>query len=115
MDDFLNQVLLGNTIERYLIVLGGILLGILVVKALKRTVFRKIKRVFDKTQNNIDNYIFERFEQFLIPVIYFSIIYLGIYMLDISIRVINIVDVEFIVFVIYFRFCLITIILFLCF
>lgn len=111
MDDFLNQVLLGNTIERYLIVLGGILLGILVVKALKRTVFRKIKRVFDKTQNNIDNYIFERFEQFLIPVIYFSIIYWGIKMLDLSIRVHNIVEVAFIVFVTYFSIRLISSIL----
>src|SRR5690625_3485264 len=111
MDDFLNQVLLGNTIERYLIVLGGILLGILVVKALKRTVFRKIKRVFDKTQNNIDNYIFERFEQFLIPVIYFSIIYWGIHMLDLSILLHNIVELSFIVFLTYFRIRLISSIL----
>lgn len=111
MDDFINQVFLGNTVERYLIVLGGILLGILVVKALKRTVFKKLKSVFDKTQNNIDNYIFEHFEQFLIPVIYFSIIYWGIKTLDLSIRVHNIVEVAFIVFVTYFTIRLVSSIL----
>src|SRR5690554_222295 len=111
MDDFINQVFLGNTVERYLIVLGGILLGILVVKALKRTVFKKLKSVFDKTQNNIDNYIFEHFEQFLILVIYFSIIYWGIKTLDLSIRVHNIVEVAFIVFVTYFTIRLVSSIL----
>lgn len=102
MEDFLNQVFLGNTVERYLIVTGAILLGILLVKILKRSVFQRIKLALDRTKNNIDNYIFDHFEKFLIPVVYFSLIYGGVKMLDLSFRVRNAVEVAFIVFVTYF-------------
>lgn len=111
MEDFLNQVILGNTVERWLIAAGIIIFGILLVKLLKRSVFIRLKALFERTQNNIDNFIFEKFEEFVVPVIYFVIIYWGIRTLDLHLQVRSILEVAFIVIVTYFAIRLISSIL----
>lgn len=102
MEDFLNQVFLGNTVERWLIAAGIIIFGMLLVKLLKGSVFTRLKSLSERTQNNIDNFVLEKFEEFVIPAIYFLIVYWGILSLDLHIQVQNIVEVAFIVVVTYF-------------
>src|SRR5690625_1879552 len=108
MEDFLNQVFLGNTVERWLIAAGIIIFGMLLVKLLKGSVFTRLKSLSERTQNNIDNFVLEKFEEFVIPAIYFLIVYWGILSLDLHIQVQNIVEVAFIVVVTYFAIRLIS-------
>lgn len=102
MEAFLDQVYLGNSTEQYLWVLGGILLGILLVKVFKRFVLRKIEKWIGATENNIDDYVFESFNRFVVPIIYFGIIYWGVQTLNLSNTVASTLEVAFIVIFTYF-------------
>src|SRR5690625_6053931 len=108
MENFLNQVIIGNCVERWLIAAGIIIFGMLLVKLLKGSVFTRLKSLSERTQNNIDNFVLEKFEEFVIPAIYFLIVYWGILSLDLHIQVQNIVEIAFIVVVTYFALRLIS-------
>src|SRR5690625_3441619 len=87
MEDILNQVILGNTVENWLIAAGIIIFGILLITLLKRSVLTRLKSLFERTQNNIDNFILEKIEEYVVPAIYFLIIYWGIRTLDLSAQI----------------------------
>lgn len=108
MDSFLNQAYLGNTVQEYLFVLGGILLGMFIVQIFKRIVLRRIEKLTSSTETDIDDYIFESFDRFVIPIIYFSIIYMAVQTLNLSGYVENAIEVAFIVFITYFSIRLIS-------
>lgn len=102
MEDILNQVILGNTVENWLIAAGIIIFGILLITLLKRSVLTRLKSLFERTQNNIDNFILEKIEEYVVPAIYFLIIYWGIRTLDLSAQIRSILDVAFLVIITYF-------------
>ena len=102
MEDILNQVILGDTVENWLIAAGIIIFGILLITLLKRSVLTRLKSLFERTQNNIDNFILEKIEEYVVPAIYFLIIYWGIRTLDLSAQIRSILDVAFLVIITYF-------------
>lgn len=102
MESFLEQNFVGNTVQEYLMVLGGIILGILLVKIFKRFVLRRIEKWIGSTENDIDDYVFESFDKFVIPIIYFSIIYAAVGTLNLSNYVSNSIDAAYIVILTYF-------------
>lgn len=102
MESFLEHNFVGNTVQEYLMVLGGIILGILLVKIFKRFVLRRIEKWIGSTENDIDDYVFESFDKFVIPIIYFSIIYAAVGTLNLSNYVSNSIDAAYIVILTYF-------------
>lgn len=102
MDSFLDQNFIGNTVQEYLLVLGGILLGIFLVKMIKRVVLRRVEKWIGSTETDIDDYLFESFDKFIIPIIYFSIIYVAVQTLNLSGYVENAIEGAFIVIITYF-------------
>lgn len=102
MESFLENEYFGNTLQEYLIALGGILLGIILVKAFKRIVIKRLSKVFAKTENNIDDFLLTNFARFIIPIVYFTIIYLGLKSLDWSDRLTSVFENVYIVIVTYY-------------
>lgn len=102
MESFLDQNFIGNTVQQYLLVLGGIILGIFLVKIFKRFVLRRIEKWIGATENDIDDYVFESFNKFVIPIIYFSIIYAAVMTLNLSNYVSNAIEAAYIVILTYF-------------
>lgn len=102
MESFLDQSYIGNTVQEYLLVLGAILLGILLVKMVKRFVLRRIEKWIGSTETDIDDYLFESFNKFVVPIIYFSIIYTAVRTLNLSSFVENSIEAAFIVITTYF-------------
>ena len=102
MDSFLDQSFIGNTMQEYLLVLGAIILGILIVKIFKRFVLKRIEKWTSTTENDIDDYVFESFDKFVIPIIYFSIIYAAVRTLNLSSYVSNAIEAAYIVILTYF-------------
>lgn len=102
MDSFLDQSFVGNTVQEYLLVLGGILLGILIVNIFKQLILRRIEKLIGSTETEIDDYIFESFNRFVIPIIYFSIIYTAVQTLNLGENVASAIEVAFIVVITYF-------------
>jgi small-conductance mechanosensitive channel len=97
MTDLLDQEYLGNTVQQYLIVLGVIILGLLLVKLFKKLVLKRIKKVVAKTKTSIDDFIVDSVDQFIIPIINFTIIYGGLKTLVWPPRILNILEVVFVV------------------
>lgn len=102
MESFFNHSFIGNTVQEYLFVLGGILLGILLVKLVKRFVLNRIEKWIGATETDIDDYVFESFDKFVIPIIYFSIIYAAVRTLNLSEYVSNAIEAAYIVIFTYF-------------
>lgn len=80
--EFLDQVYWDNSVREYLIVLATILLGILIVNIFKRIVLIRLKKLAEKTTGNLDDYIVESVEKFVVPAVYFTIIYSALLSLD---------------------------------
>lgn len=87
MEDFLDEQYWNNTVQDYLIVLATILLGMIIVKLFKRTILNRLKKLAEKTAGNLDDYIVESIENYIIPAIYFTIIYSGILSLELPDKV----------------------------
>jgi len=84
LDEYLTQELWNNTTKDYLMAMGFIIVGILIVRVFKKTLLKKIKKLTEKTTTNFDDYLVEAIEKFVIPAIYISIVFTGIKTLTIS-------------------------------
>src|SRR5690606_25110039 len=70
MNEILERSFLNNTIYNYLIAIGIILVGALIIKIFKGPVLNKIKALTAKTNTNIDDYIINSIDRFGIPALY---------------------------------------------
>lgn len=90
MSDILEQTYFHNTIQDYLIVFGSIVIGLLLVRSLKKLVLKKVKGWTQHTQNHFDDHIIESIERFGVPALYLVIIYFGITSLTLTEKAENI-------------------------
>lgn len=102
MDEFWNQEFWHNSVREYLIVVGFILLGIFLVRIFKRTILEQVRKLTDKTKTNIDNYFVESVEKYVIPAVYFSIIYSGLRYLNLPPKVVAALSVAYTVIITYY-------------
>lgn len=84
IQEYLTQEFWNNTVQDYLLALGFILLGIGIVKLFKRSLLQRIKKLTEKTDTNLDDYLFEIIERFVLPAVYLSIFFWGIQTLTLS-------------------------------
>ena len=103
MNDFLYQIFYGNTVLRYIVVAGIILIGFLILKVIKRLLFKALKR-WSKNAKKIVILLLEVADQTVLPLLYVSLLYTSISILNMpeNIRKIvnNIMMVVFVFFVI---------------
>ncbi len=111
METFLDQEYFGNSLQTYLIVLGCILGGLLLVAAFKKIVLKRIQKAVSKTTSQIDDFIVENVGKFLIPIVYFTVIYVGLKSLVWPDRIADILEVVFVVIMTYYAIRLISSIL----
>jgi small-conductance mechanosensitive channel len=84
MDEILDQAYYNNTIREYLIALGAICAGVLVVFALKRFLIHRLLAWAAKTPGKWDDFLVESFSAFGVPAIQWIIVYWGLHLLHIS-------------------------------
>lgn len=88
MMDQLNEILgksyFNNTVLDYLIALGIIILGLIVVNVFKRIFLRRIESWTAGTNTHADDFVIERIERFGIPALYLFVVYSGINYLELS-------------------------------
>ncbi len=78
LNDILERVYFENTLFDYLVSLGIIIAGFVIVALFKRVMFQRIKHWTAKTVTNFDDYIVESIERFGIPALYVTIVYVGL-------------------------------------
>ncbi|EPR67524.1 mechanosensitive ion channel family protein [Cyclobacterium qasimii] len=92
LDKYLTQEFWNNTTKDYLIAIGFIVIGILIVRVFKKTLLTKIKKLTKRTDTHFDDYLVEAIEKFVIPALYISIVFFGIKTLTISDNFRNIIS-----------------------
>lgn len=78
MNEILERIYFQNTVLDYLIALGMIVLGILLIKAFKKVILSRIRRWTESTQTSVDSFVVEHIDRFGVPALYFAAIYAGL-------------------------------------
>lgn len=102
MDDILNRVYYHNTVQDYLIALGIIVGGILLLRIIKGILLNRLKKWTDRTPSNVDNLIVTSVEKFALPALNFFMVYLGVNYLSLSEKATQVVNVAVAVLITYF-------------
>ncbi|HMV11192.1 MAG TPA: mechanosensitive ion channel family protein [Cyclobacteriaceae bacterium] len=101
-EEFLSREFWGNTMQAYLIALGVILVGLIVVRIFKRVILNKLQQWAIQSHTRIDDMIVRGLERFGLPIISFAIIYWAINSLELSAKAEKIVDIATAVVIAYF-------------
>jgi small-conductance mechanosensitive channel len=86
MEDLFSRQFLGNTVLDYLIALGIIVVGLILVRAFRTIFIRRMKGWAQRTETKADDYIIEGIQQFGVPAFYYFILYNGISYLNLSLK-----------------------------
>ncbi|MFB3056809.1 MAG: hypothetical protein ACE1ZQ_06560, partial [Ignavibacteriaceae bacterium] len=108
MEEFLNQIYFGNTIQKYIVAIGIFVLVIIVVKVFRLIVLRRLKKWAEKTKTTIDDFILVGIKKSVIPIIYYGAIFLSVRSLNLSDSARSILDILSIIVVTFFIIRLIT-------
>jgi small-conductance mechanosensitive channel len=81
---WLKTVVLGNTVQAYLLSAFAIVAGILVVWILDKTFVRGLKRLTRHTDSTFDDFLIEKGEKFVLPALYVIVAFFGLRMLALN-------------------------------
>lgn len=78
MNNWWNQLFLGNSISDWAIAIGIIIGGFILLYLVKRIVLHRLKKLTEKTETSIDNIIITVIEHSVIPLLYVLIVFAAI-------------------------------------
>lgn len=81
MEDFLKREYYGNNVEHYLITLGIILGGLLLLRLFRKSILSKLKKWASGTETKLDDYLISGIQKFGLPILNFVVIYFGLHYL----------------------------------
>lgn len=93
MNNLLNNVYFGNTLLTWIIVIGGILVGLAMLKLIKGGLLKRLRKWSQKTKTSLDDFIIESFERSLIPILYTLVVYGGLNYLNFPQKIDDIIHV----------------------
>lgn len=102
MNDILSKVYYNNTVQDYLIALGIIVGGILILRIFKKVILSRLKKWSDQTETKLDNFLINTIEKFALPALNFVILYIGINYLELSEKAHQVIRIAVAVIVTYF-------------
>lgn len=85
--DILKQIYFGNTLQAYLVSLGTILIGSILVHIFKKVIFHRLKEGAKKTKNTFDDLLFDKFESAIFVLAILGIIYFALLGLTLNAKV----------------------------
>lgn len=92
MNELLAQEFYGNTVQNYLITVGIIVGGIVVVRIVRNRILKQVKRWAEKTETKFDDYIVKGIEKFGLPVLNIVVLYSSLHYLTFSEKITKIID-----------------------
>lgn len=75
--DFLTLECYGNSVQSYLVFLGMLAAGILVVAALKKIVLRRVHRWAETTESRVDDLVVDIIRKMVVPLAYYGVFVLA--------------------------------------
>jgi small-conductance mechanosensitive channel len=87
MEEVLKKEYYGNNVEHYLITLGIILGGLLLLRLFRKSILSKLQKWASGTETKFDDYIVGGIQKFGLPILNFVVIYFGLHYLVLPERV----------------------------
>lgn len=84
MEELLDRVYYGNTIQDYIIAIGIFLIGFILVRVFRKVILKKLKNWAEGTETNLDDYIVNAVERFGMPMLNFAALYFGVIYLKLN-------------------------------
>lgn len=84
MQEFLDRIYYGNSIQDYLIAIGIAVVGIIIIRIFRKSVLQRLKRWSEGTETNLDDYLVSAVDRFGLPVLNFAALYFGISYLELN-------------------------------
>lgn len=78
IDKILNFTFLGNSVQKYIIALCLLALGILIIKVIVRRVIAHLKSLAEKTDSTFDDFLVSMLKNIVLPLSYPVVIYFGL-------------------------------------
>jgi len=78
MREFLSQIYFENSVQQYLMALGTLVLGIVLIKIFAKLILGKIKKWAESTETQLDDFVIRGVEKTVIPLLYFGVFYLAL-------------------------------------
>jgi len=100
--DVLQRSFLQNSVLDYVIFLAAFLIGILIIKIIKRIVLHRLKAWSKKTATTIDDFLIRIIEEKLIPLLYYGVFYLSFKNLTLTPDVTNVINIAAAIILTYF-------------
>lgn len=93
VNELLGQTYFNNTVADYLIALGIIVIGLIILQIFRRMVLKALKRWSERTETTYDDLFVKAVERFGLPALNFLVIYWGITYLTLLPKVSRVVEV----------------------
>ncbi len=84
INQILHQTVFHNTVSDYLIAVAIVLLGIIIIRILKRIILNRFKKWAERTETTLDDFIIKIIEKRMLPLVYFGLIYISIQTLQLK-------------------------------
>lgn len=78
IEEIMKRVVFHNSVSDYLVSLSILITGLLIARALKSIIIKRLKAWAARTSTTMDDFFLHVFESKLIPVFYFGVVYLSI-------------------------------------
>lgn len=101
-EEFLSREYWGNTVQAYLIALGVVLIGLLLIRIFKRVLLNRFEKWAAKSETHFDDMLVRGLERFGLPILTFAILYWAINSLELSSKAEKILNVATAVVIAYF-------------
>lgn len=102
MNEFLQRVYFGNTVQLYLVSLAIIGVGTLVLRLFKHKTLTRLQRWASSTPNTTDDVVVDTLGRFGVPALYYVIVYFGLSLLNLSPKADRVIQIAIGVIVTYF-------------
>lgn len=91
--EFLAREYGNNTVQAYLIAAGLVVMGLLLIRLLKRSILNRVRTLVAQSESRVDDLVVEGVDRFVLPVLSFLIIYWCITSLELSAKAQRVVEV----------------------
>lgn len=102
MNRWLQQTYWGNSIRDYIIAAGIIIVGIILLKIIKRIVLVRFRQFAKNTATDIDDLLLKLIEKCILPLCYTFLVYFGLKVLTLPEQLIRVLHVVLVVLVVFF-------------
>lgn len=93
VEEILETEYWNNTVQEYLIALGLVMAGLLIIRILRKFLLRKAKNWVSKSETRLDDLAIEGVQRFVLPILSYLFVYWGITSLELSEKVEHVVEV----------------------